>query len=123
MTQDMAMMKIGTIILHVPDVAMLERCRDWYRDLGVTYDADSDNDGESYWFETGGVSLGIHTGQETGWATLYFNVADVDERYAALRQAGFVFEAEPATKFWGRVAYLRDPAGNTVGLVAPSPPA
>jgi predicted enzyme related to lactoylglutathione lyase len=111
---------LNTIILPVAEAEALYRCKDWYLRLGLTH-APPDNPDESVWFEIGdGLSLGIHTSDSppsTG-VTVYFSVLDVDEAYARLTAEGFVFEAAPADKGWGgRVAYIKDPVGNTVGLV------
>jgi predicted enzyme related to lactoylglutathione lyase len=111
---------LNTIILPVTGAEMLYRCKDWYLRLGLKH-APPDNPDESVWFDIGGgVTFGIHTSDapaSTG-VSVYFNVADVDAAYAQLTAEGFVFDAAPADKPWGgRVAYLKDPAGNTVGLV------
>jgi catechol 2,3-dioxygenase-like lactoylglutathione lyase family enzyme len=62
-------------------------------------------------------------------ATVYLRVADLDATYARLRRDGFVFEDAPHLVYRddeGRfgppgaaesMTFLRDPAGNTLGLV------
>ena len=111
-------MMLSTIILHVPDVASLDKCRDWYLRLGLPVTSESPD--ESYWFDAGPTLLGIHVYDDpSGNVTLYLDVPDVDAAYGRL-SAEFEFESAPETKHaWGgRVAYLRDPVGNRVGLVS-----
>ncbi|MPZ48665.1 MAG: hypothetical protein GEU75_05020 [Dehalococcoidia bacterium] len=121
MTTDVQVaLRLSTIILHVPDIAALDRCRDWYLKLGLPLS--SELPGESYWFDTGPTLLGIHTGDEvSGNVTIYLDVPDADAAYESLRTA-LDFESAPETKpaWGGRVAYLRDPVGNRVGLVSPA---
>ncbi|GIG70715.1 VOC family protein [Phytomonospora endophytica] len=55
-----------------------------------------------------------------GMSFLCESPADVDERYAALVEAGYVGEKEPWDAFWGqRYAVVQDPDGNGVDLFAP----
>jgi catechol 2,3-dioxygenase-like lactoylglutathione lyase family enzyme len=113
-------MQLSTIILHVPDVEALDRCRDWYTRLGLQ--PSGDTPGESTWFETGrGTQLGIHTDtlvKEPASLTLYLEVSDVDATYERLRGDGFAFGEGPVDKPWGgRVVALKDPAGYDVQLV------
>jgi catechol 2,3-dioxygenase-like lactoylglutathione lyase family enzyme len=112
-------MNLSTVMLHTGNVEMLDRCRDWYRRLGLPLSHEVP--GESYWFDAGPTLLGIHTGDEpVGGVTLYLEVPDVDEAYEHLK-ADFEFESAPETKhaFSARVAYLLDPVGNRVGLLTP----
>ena len=112
--------RLGTLVIEVENVETLESCRDWYQALGLAK-MDLDQPGESYWFDLGSeVLLGIHTGSAPGPTgfSIYLNVRDVDEFYESLRGRGFEFDSEPETKFWGRSARLRDPAGTTVILVS-----
>ena len=122
-TQVQAQIKLNAVIIQVPDVQALDTCRDWYIRLGLTPQP-WDQPGESYWFDLGNeVPLGIHTGS-TGLANgfeIYLSVVDIDETHASLTKAGFEFETAPETKFWGRSASLRDPAGSKVVLVSPPP--
>ncbi len=113
-------MKLTTIILQVGDVAMLDRCRDWYLTLGLSK-SPPDSPGESYWFDTGsGTSIGIHVGEPVAnppALTIGLEVEDIDADYARLTAAGFNFDAAPVTKSWsGRVANLHDPVGHTLQL-------
>jgi extradiol dioxygenase family protein len=59
-------------------------------------------------------------------ATVYYAVASVEAAYEALRARGVAFEAEPQTVYRledveGRMAFLRDPDGNSVALMAEVP--
>jgi len=55
---------------------------------------------------------------------LCFNVEDVDAAVASLSAAGSNVLLRPTDQPWGeRAAYVEDPDGNLVMLVAPSPPA
>jgi predicted enzyme related to lactoylglutathione lyase/DNA-binding CsgD family transcriptional regulator len=114
--------ELSTIILHVGSVEMLQRCKEWYLGLGLKH-SPPDNPNESVWFDTGQVLLGIHTSDEPdsgSSVTVYFNVPDVNETYKQLTGSGYVFDGPPETKGWGgRVAYLKDPGGNSVGLMTP----
>ena len=113
-------MQLSTVILHVSDNAALDACRDWYTNLGLT--PSSYTPDESAFFDTGdGTSLGIHIEDDAGpGATVYLRVVDVDKEYDRLLAASIDAEDSPADRFWGRVLYLRDPAGHRIGLVAPT---
>jgi predicted enzyme related to lactoylglutathione lyase len=117
---DTGALTLNTIILPVADAESLYRLKDWYMRLGLKH-APPDSPDESVWFEVGGgVTFGIHTSDAPAPTSIsiYFNIADVDEAYARLAGHGFNFDAAPADKPWGgRVAYLKDPCGNSVGLV------
>ena len=49
---------------------------------------------------------------------LAFSVADVDGTTAALVEDGLQMERAPAEYYWGRSAYLRDPAGHQIEITA-----
>ena len=113
-------MQLSTVVLHVADQAALEACRDWYRRLGL--DETGYLAGESVWFATGnGTSLGIHIESvfAPGAAIVMLSVEDVDREYDRLLAASIDAEEAPQNRFWGRVLYLCDPAGNRIGLVTP----
>jgi uncharacterized glyoxalase superfamily protein PhnB len=110
----------------------LERSRAFYRLLGIEF-ADGDDHVEATM--ANGLRLMLDTEEvmrsfrpdwrrETGnQATLAFacaNVAEVDETYARIVDAGFEGEKEPWDAFWGfRYAQVRDPDGVPVDLFAP----
>lgn len=88
----------------------------------------------------GGMSLDIDSVAlaecyNAGWqrpeggqsAVLSFRVPtreDVDERFAALRNAGHAALQEPYDTFWGsRYAIVQDPDGREVGIMSPPDPA
>ena len=122
MSEALRALTLGTLVIEVPGVETLNNCKTWYEAVGLPK-MDLDQPGESYWFDLGNeILLGIHTGAvapPSGF-TIYLNVADVDELYESLTARGFEFDSEPETKFWGRSAQLRDPAGTFVRLVTSS---
>lgn len=76
--------------------------------------------------DCGGVRLMLSTPQGAGAvggnSILYFKVAEIQERFAALLNRGAVGEREPQATaelsdhtLW--LAFLRDPDGNLVGLM------
>jgi methylmalonyl-CoA/ethylmalonyl-CoA epimerase len=98
----------------------------FYRDvLGLHLIARFDPPGLVF-FDLGGTRLLLE--QAAPPALLYLHVDDLDATYAALMEAGVVFEGEPHTIFvdeqgrFGpageeeRMAFLRDPAGNLIAL-------
>lgn len=71
-------------------------------------------------FETpSGETFSVHqvaaiTGDSS---VIYFEIEALDDRVAALKAAGIVFERGPQDESWGwREARLRDPAGNPLCL-------
>lgn len=114
--------RLSTLVIEVPDVETLNACKAWYQSLGLPK-KDFDQPGESYWFDAGNeILLGVHIGASSPPQafTVYLTVPDVDGIYETLRARGFKFESAPETKFWGRAAQLRDPAGTAVRLVKPT---
>jgi hypothetical protein len=113
-------MRLETVIIQVSDVQMLDECREWYSNLGLSKKP-FDEPGESNWFDVGNdATLGIHTAPTAAPSgfELYLTVPDVDKAYVSLRQRGFEFESVPETKFWGRSARLSDPAGTKIVLIS-----
>jgi catechol 2,3-dioxygenase-like lactoylglutathione lyase family enzyme len=51
-----------------------------------------------------------------------FSVPDVDAACAALVRQGLTLERAPHDYYWGRSAYLRDPAGRQIELAQAAPP-
>ena len=45
-----------------------------------------------------------------------FSVANLDETCSQLEAVGLVLEIPPASYYWGRSAYLRDPGGQLIEL-------
>jgi len=98
----------------------------FYRDvLGLPFVARFDPPGLAF-FDLGGTRLLLEGGAPP--ALLYLHVDDLEATYAALTEAGVVFESEPHTIFTDeqgqfgpageeeRMAFLRDPAGNLIAL-------
>src|SRR5437016_4579125 len=86
------------IVLYSRD---LDRARAFYRDV---------------------MGLAIHrypTGEMTGAPEgfLVFAVPDLDAAYAELGRRGAEFLGPPATRPYGKVAYLRDPEGHEIGFL------
>ena len=48
-----------------------------------------------------------------------FEVTDIDASCAELSGKGLQIEREPADYYWGRSAYLRNPDGHLIELIAP----
>mgnify|MGYP001816535890 FL=1 len=85
----------------------------FYRKLGLTQIVDSPP--RYARFETPhGSTLSIHAGEAGCTSTvIYFEVDDVDAKFAKLQNRGIEFDSEPVDQSWlWREAHLRDPAGN-----------
>lgn len=68
---------------------------------------------------SGSSTLSIHHADtpNVGKGVLYFEVDDVDKRYAELSEAGIEFETSPRDESWKwREARFTDPAGNRLCL-------
>ena len=77
-------------------------------------------------FDAGGARLAIHRyptegSVETPEGFLMFAVDDLDATYEDLRRRGAEFLGPPATRSYGRVAYLHDPEGHEIGLIEEPP--
>lgn len=67
----------------------------------------------------GGSSLSVehHASPAAAKTVVYFECHDLDERVAALKAAGIVFDSDPRDESWlWREARLRDPDGNPICL-------
>ena len=77
-------------------------------------------------FMVGGTKVFIHRTYEAGEGELppedhtAFEVADLDAECARLAEAGLAVEVEPQDYYWGKSAYLRDPAGKMIELIEAS---
>ena len=111
--------EIGQIALTVDDLA---GARAFYQDvLGMPF---LFNAGTMAFFQCGGVRLLLGEGKpatENG-TIVYFRVADLPALHAALVAKGVRFVQEPQLvarmqdhDLW--LAFLKDPAGNTLGLM------
>lgn len=109
---------LRTLILHVPD---LEAAVAWYtRATGI---APYFHEPFYAGFELGGTELGLDPNPESGspgegGATPYWRVQDVDAALAHLLDIGGTAR-EPVTDVGGgiRVASVRDPFGNAIGVI------
>ncbi len=105
------------IVLYSRD---LDRARAFYRDvMGLPILLE---EAHVIHFDAGSVRLAIHrypTGEMTGAPEgfLVFAVPDLDAAYAELGRRGAEFLGPPATRPYGKVAYLRDPEGHEIGLL------
>lgn len=68
-----------------------------------------------------GATFSLHADADavpaTSGVVIYFETANLDQRVAGLKAAGFVFDSEPTDQRWlWREAYLLDPAGNRICL-------
>jgi methylmalonyl-CoA/ethylmalonyl-CoA epimerase len=125
--KSVSLAEIGQIALTVQD---LEEAKAFYRDvLGIPFLFDA---GTMAFFQCGTVRLLIgvpEPGKPNGPATgtiLYFRVPDLEPTSVALRRQGVAFVQEPHLvakmadhDLW--LALIRDPAGNTLGLMSEVP--
>ena len=74
-------------------------------------------------FDCDGVRLMLSSGGEGGArCALYFEVPDIDRRYAELQERGVAFDGPPqvihsAADYELRMAFFRDPAANQLALM------
>jgi methylmalonyl-CoA/ethylmalonyl-CoA epimerase len=116
---------IGQIALTV---ANLDEAKTFYRDtLGMPFLFDA---GTMAFFQCGSVRLLLGTGESHAAPSpstiLYFRVENIDSVAAALKEKGARFEQEPhlvarmkSHDLW--LAFLKDPSGNTLGLMSEVP--
>ena len=116
--------QLSLVFLHTADLERLER---FYRDtLGLP--EKYRDEGESVWFETGGVTLVLHT-PEAGFGPGPFDPArggvllwlaveqGIEERYRALQEAGVTI-AVPLRSWPVRTLFcIQDPEGRRIGFV------
>ena len=113
--------QVSQIALQVAD---LDAAIAFYRDvLSVPFIAQAGP--RLAFFDCDGVRLMLSSGGGDGGArcTLYFEVADLDRRYAELQERGVVFDGPPhvmhsAADYELRMAFFRDPGGNLLALMA-----
>jgi catechol 2,3-dioxygenase-like lactoylglutathione lyase family enzyme len=112
---------VSQIALQVDD---LDAASAFYRDtLGVPFVAQA-GPGLAF-FDCDGVRLMLSggSGNPAANCTLYFEVPDIDRRYAELQGRGVVFDGPPqvihaAADYELRMAFFRDPGGNLLALMA-----
>ena len=111
---------------HVSQIALgvddLDAAVAFYRDtLGVPFIARA-SPGLAF-FDCDGVRLMLARGDDGGArCALYFEVPDIDRRYAELQERGVVFDGPPqvihsAADYELRMAFFRDPAANQMALM------
>jgi methylmalonyl-CoA/ethylmalonyl-CoA epimerase len=111
---------IGQIALTVRDLA---RAKDFYqKTLGMRFLFDA---GTMAFFQCGAVRLMIGLSEEAvpiGGTILYFRVSDIQKVHEELMEKGVEFVQPPHLvarmpdhELW--IAFLKDPEGNTLGLM------
>ncbi len=119
--QNVQLNEIGQIALTVRDLA---RAREFYQNtLGMRFLFEA---GTMVFFQCGSIRLMIGTSEEAvaGSGTiLYFRVEDIQGVHKALTAQGVIFlhaphlvAKMPDHDLW--MAFLKDPEGNTVGLMS-----
>jgi len=112
--------RIGQIALTVSDLA---RARDFYQNtLGMKFLFDA---GTLAFFQCGEIRLMLGTSEKDkprGGTILYFKVDDIHATYALLKERGVEFidtphliAKMPDHDLW--MVFLRDPDGNTLGVM------
>ena len=112
--------RIGQIALTVSDLA---RARDFYQNtLGMKFLFDA---GTLAFFQCGEIRLMLGTSEKDkprGGTILYFKVDDIHATYALLKERGVEFidtphmiAKMPDHHLW--MVFLRDPDGNTLGVM------
>jgi catechol 2,3-dioxygenase-like lactoylglutathione lyase family enzyme len=123
---DVRLDRIGQIRINVRDLAGAVR---FYRDvLGMRFLFDVPEQGLAF-FDCGGIRLYLGataSSETTATATVYYRVDSVERAYDVLRSRGVAFEDEPHTVYRleeveGRMAFFRDPDGNSLALMAEVP--
>lgn len=105
------------VVLYSRD---LDRARTFYRDvLGLPILLEESH---VLHFDGGSVRVAVHHyptegTREAPEGFLVFAVDNLDTAYADLRGRGAEFLGPPASRPYGRVAYLRDPEGHEIGLI------
>ena len=103
-------------------VADLERSKAFYKTLGLVQIVDSPPRYARFVFPEGDATLSVEvTGDRpdrpADRAQLFFECEALDEKVAALKGKGLVFEQEPTDMFYlWREARLRDPDGHDLRL-------
>lgn len=108
-------MRLNQVTVATRDV---ERAIAFYRALGLRLIVHSPHYARFVCPE-GRSTFSVHLsdGPVASSTVVYFECDDLDERVAALKRDGLVFDADPADQSWlWREARLRDPDGNPVCL-------
>lgn len=108
-------MRLNQVTVTLPD---LDAGWDFYRLLGLVPVVDARPRYARFVCPDGGTTLSLHHGERgPATTTIYFECDDLDERVAALRDAGVVSTNGVQDQPWlWREAELFDPGGNRVLL-------
>jgi catechol 2,3-dioxygenase-like lactoylglutathione lyase family enzyme len=92
-------MDLNQVTIGAADVAA---CIDFYETLGLRLIVDSRPRYVRFECPDGGSTLSIHEtrADQPGDVTLFFECADLDERVAALKSRGLVFDTDPEDQRW-----------------------
>ena len=129
MAEQLALNQLHQVAIRAIDLVV---SRDFYSDvLGARLIAEFDPPGLVF-FDFQGVRVLLEKSASQG--TLYFRVEDIDLAVKQLKEKGVVFDQLPHVIFkddqglFGpegfeeRMAFFKDPAGNTIGLASQQPP-
>ncbi|CAN5154663.1 hypothetical protein BH10PSE1_BH10PSE1_02550 [soil metagenome] len=117
-------MNLNQVTVEVTDIP---RSRAFYERLGLTLIVSSDHYARFVCpapQENTAATFSIHVADvvRPNGTGIYFESADLDERVASLKAAGFVFDNGPADQTWlWREAWLSDPDGNRLCLYLAGP--
>ena len=112
---------LSQVALNVDD---LDAAVAFYRDtLGIALIARASR--ALAFFDCDGVRLMLsaNAGAASAGCALYFEVSDIEQRYAELERCGVEFDGAPqvmhsADDYELRMAFFRDPAGNLLAIMA-----
>ena len=96
-----------------------DRSVEFYARLGLKLIVHAEGRYARFELPSGSSTLSIHTDPDhvPSSAMLYFEVDDVDAKYAELGERGITFDTEPTDQSWNwREARFRDPDGNPLCL-------
>jgi methylmalonyl-CoA/ethylmalonyl-CoA epimerase len=124
MPNDPAVVHLSEIAQVAITVQNLDEARHFYQNvLGMHFLFDA---GQMAFFQCGTVRLMLGASDKAsapGGTILYFRVSDIQFTHTALKQQGVVFVQEPhlvarmkSHDLW--MAFLKDPAGNTLALMS-----
>ena len=110
-------MKLNQVTVPSTDVA---KSIEFYKRLGLIQIVDSPPKYARFVCPDGDATFSIHHADELSTGArpvVYFECVNLDDRVAALKQAGIEFDSDPVDQPWlWREAYLRDPDGSVICL-------
>ena len=110
-------MDLNQVTLDAQDV---DESVGFYRAIGLKLIVLSEGRYARFELPSGSSTLSVHHAVEpaVGGSVLYFEVDDVDQRYAELTERGIAFDTSPREEPWGwREARFTDPAGNKLCIM------